>query len=291
MFEEDVMLTYNFAQDLKAIRKILGMTQIEFAVQLGVEQVTVSRNELGKTNPTEKLMEKVYNYAFQKNIQLNRLKEMLWTEDLGNRYKLLFHGAKGPIAGELSITVGRANNDFGQGFYTGERYDQAISFVSGFEKSSVYLLSFDNSSLKCRQYEVDQNWMMTIAYYRGSLEKYRDHPIIKKLQHDSRDCDYIIAPIADNRMFQIINSFIDGEITDEQCKHCLAATNLGVQYVFVSEESIRHVRVLERCYISEKEKEYYKGIRSSEAKLGDDKVKLARITYRGKGKYIDEILT
>ena len=285
------MLTYNFAQDLKAIRKILGMTQIEFAVQLGVEQVTVSRNELGKTNPTEKLMEKVYNYAFQKNIQLNRLKEMLWTEDLGNRYKLLFHGAKGPIAGELSITVGRANNDFGQGFYTGERYDQAISFVSGFEKSSVYLLSFDNSSLKCRQYEVDQNWMMTIAYYRGSLEKYRDHPIIKKLQHDSRDCDYIIAPIADNRMFQIINSFIDGEITDEQCKHCLAATNLGVQYVFVSEESIRHVRVLERCYISEKEKEYYKGIRSSEAKLGDDKVKLARITYRGKGKYIDEILT
>lgn len=285
------MLTYNFAQDLKAIRKILGMTQIEFAVQLGVEQVTVSRNELGKTNPTEKLMEKVYNYAFQKNIQLNRLKEMLWTEDLGNRYKLLFHGAKGPIAGELSITVGRANNDFGQGFYTGERYDQAISFVSGFEKSSVYLLSFDNSSLKCRQYEVDQNWMMTIAYYRGSLEKYRDHPIIKKLQHDSRDCDYIIAPIADNRMFQIINSFIDGEITDEQCKHCLAATNLGFQYVFVSEESIRHVRVLERCYISEKEKEYYKGIRSSEAKLGDDKVKLARITYRGKGKYIDEILT
>ena len=236
-------------------------------------------------------MEKVYNYAFQKNIQLNRLKEMLWTEDLGNRYKLLFHGAKGPIAGELSITVGRANNDFGQGFYTGERYDQAISFVSGFEKSSVYLLSFDNSSLKCRQYEVDQNWMMTIAYYRGSLEKYRDHPIIKKLQHDSRDCDYIIAPIADNRMFQIINSFIDGEITDEQCKHCLAATNLGFQYVFVSEESIRHVRVLERCYISEKEKEYYKGIRSSEAKLGDDKVKLARITYRGKGKYIDEILT
>ena len=91
-------------------------------------------------------------------------------------------------------------------------------------------------------------------------------------------------------MFQIINSFMDGEITDEQCRHCLAATNLGFQYVFVSEEAMRHVRLLERCYISENEKEYYKGIRSSESKLGDDKVKLARITYRGKGKYIDEIL-
>lgn len=283
-------MTYNFAQDLKAIREILGLTQAEFAAQLGVEQVTISRNELGKTNPSDKLMERVYRYAFQKKIQLNRLKEMLWAENLGKQYKLLFHGAKGAIDGELSIYAGRANNDFGQGFYTGERYDQAVSFVSGFDRSSVYLLGFDNSSLKCRQYEVDQDWMMTIAYYRGTLGKYRDHPIIKKLQQDSRDCDYIIAPIADNRMFQIINSFMDGEITDEQCRHCLAATNLGFQYVFVSEEAMRHVRLLERCYISENEKEYYKGIRSSESKLGDDKVKLARITYRGKGKYIDEIL-
>ena len=31
-------------------------------------------------------------------------------------------------------------------------------------------------------------------------------------------------------------------------------------------------------------------LRSSDAKLGNDKVKLARIEYRGKGKYIDEIL-
>ena len=42
--------------------------------------------------------------------------------------------------------------------------------------------------------------------------------------------------------------------------------------------------------LSEKEKEYYKKMRNSDAKLGDDKVKLARIKYRGKGRYIDEIL-
>ena len=35
---------------------------------------------------------------------------------------------------------------------------------------------------------------------------------------------------------------------------------------------------------------YYKEIIISDSKLGDDKVKLARIQYRGKGKYIDEIL-
>jgi hypothetical protein len=138
---------------------------------------------------------------------------------------------------------------------------------------------------------VNQDWMMTIAYYRGALGRYQDHPCIQKLRDDSRSCDYIIAPIADNRMFQIINSFIDGEITDEQCKHCLAATNLGSQYVFVSDKAISNVKLLERCYLSVNEKDYYKSIRSSETKLGDDKVKLARIEYRGKGRYIDEILT
>ena len=44
-------------------------------------------------------------------------------------------------------------------------------------------------------------------------------------------------------MFQIINSFIDGEITDEQCKHCLAATNLGYQYVFVTPKSTKHLKL------------------------------------------------
>ena len=48
--------------------------------------------------------------------------------------------------------------------------------------------------------------------------------------------------------------------------------------------------MIERCYISNNEREYYKNIRFEEAKLGDNKVKLARKQYRGKGQYIDEIL-
>ncbi|SHJ06760.1 hypothetical protein SAMN02745229_04051 [Butyrivibrio fibrisolvens DSM 3071] len=90
-------------------------------------------------------------------------------------------------------------------------------------------------------------------------------------------------------MFQIINAFISGEITDEQCKHCLA-TNLGNQYVFTSKRAARKLKILERAYISSSERDYYKGIRTEESKLGDDKVKLARRQYRGKGKYIDDIL-
>ncbi len=283
-------MKYNFSEDLKSIREILSLSQSELASQIGVEQVTVSRNELGKTQPSAKLLESVYAFAFEKGIQINKLKEMLWRDNLSIKEKLLFHGAKTEIKGKIDISRGRPNNDFGQGFYAGESYEQAISFVSGFDNSSVYYLFFDDSDLRCKRYEVDQDWMMTIAYYRGTLDEYKDHRKIKALVEESRDCDYIIAPIADNRMFQIINSFIAGEMTDEQCKHCLAATNLGMQYIFISEKAVSRAKLVERCYVSTNEKDHYKNLRLGENKLGEDKVKLARKKYRGKGRYIDEIL-
>lgn len=283
-------MEYNFSKDLKSIREILGVSQSELAEQIGVEQVTISRNESGMTKPSPKLLESIYSYAFDKNVKINKLKEMLFRDDLGIDKKLLFHGAKSVIDGDIDVFHGRNNNDFGQGFYTGESYEQAISFVSGFDNSSIYYLSFDDKDLKCKRYEVNQEWMMTIAYYRGTLDEYENHPKIQALVKESRDCDYIIAPIADNRMFQIINSFIAGELTDEQCKHCLAATNLGMQYIFISEKAASQVEVVERCYISSNEREYYRNIRLEESKLGDDKVKLAKRQYRGQGRYIDEIL-
>lgn len=283
-------MDYSFSDDIKAIREILGLSQDELAEVTGVTQLTISRNENNTTAASLKFMENVYSYAFSKKIRLNKLKEMFYLEKLESNKKLLFHGSKEKINGDINVNYGRKNNDFGQGFYTGESYEQSVSFISDFKYSSVYFLSFDQSDLKCKRYDVNQEWMLTIAYYRGTIDNYAEHPLIKKLVEQSRDCDYIVAPIADNRMFQIINSFIDGEITDEQCKHCLAATNLGMQYVFVSEKALGQLKILERCYIPGNEREYYKNIRSEDAKLGDDKVKLARRQFRGQGYYIDDIL-
>ena len=44
------------------------------------------------------------------------------------------------------------------------------------------------------------------------------------------------------------------------------------------------IKLTERCYISNNEREYYKNIRLEESKLGDDKVKLAKRQYRGQEK-------
>lgn len=283
-------MEYNFSSDLDAIREITNLTQEELAKELGIRQVTISRGELSVNRPSKELLEKVYCYAFDNRIWLGKIKEMMWHERLEKGHKLLFHGSKSGIAGKLSISKSNVFNDFGQGFYTGESYSQSVSFVSSYDNPSIYLLDFNPGKLKSKKYMVDNEWMLTIAYFRGTLEKYSDHPAIRKLVDGLKDKDYIVAPIADNRMFQIINTFISGEITDEQCKHCLAATNLGYQYVFLNDRALDNLKFVERCYISASERSYYMNLRETDSKLGSDKVKLARIQYRGKGQYIDELL-
>lgn len=283
-------MEYSFSDDLDSIREITNLTQAELAKELGIRPITISRGELSVNRPSNELLEKVYCYAFDNKIRLGKLKEMMWLEKLEMGHKLLFHGSKSGITGKLSISKSRMINDFGPGFYTGESYDQSISFVSFYDNSSVYFLDFDPGELKSKKYMVDNEWMLTIAYYRGALDNYSEHPMIRKLVNNLKDMDFIIAPIADNRMFQIINSFIAGEITDEQCKHCLAATNLGNQYIFLRDRALENLKLLDRCYISANERTYYKNLREADSKLRADKVKLARIQYRGKGQYIDELL-
>lgn len=283
-------MDYNFDKDFKAIRDVLDISQKEFAKVLDTEQKTISNIESKDSYPSKTIVESAFTYAFKKDVKINKLKELLCRDNLSHDEKLLFHGSKGEIKGDIDVNFGRENNDFGQGFYTGESYEQAVSFISTYDNPSVYFMSFDDSDLKCKRYSVDREWMMTIAYYRESLEEYENHPLIKKIIAESRDCDYIVAPIADNKMFETINEFIEGNLTDEQCKHCLAATNLGMQYVFLTEKAASRLKIVERCYVCDKEREYYKKLKEDYRKLGNDKVKLAKIQYRGVGKYIDEVL-
>ena len=159
-------MEYNFKQDMKAVRKILMMTQAELAEILGVTQITISRNEQGETFPSGDLMEKLYSFAFEQDIRLNRLKEMLWKENIERGHKLLFHGAKSQIEGELSVHRGRSNNDFGQGFYTGENYEQAVSFVSAFERPGVYLLDFNEKGLRGKKWIPPENVIISLHRLR-----------------------------------------------------------------------------------------------------------------------------
>lgn len=278
-------------QDIESVMEIADYTMEDLANELGLSRITVSNWVNNKNTISEKHMDEFYSYVFEKGIRLNKIKEQFYREDIvKDNEVLLFHGAKTKIDGEISLNYNKKINDFGNGFYCGESLEQSAMFVATHKNSSLYMLKFKPSNLKCKKFSVDREWMLTIAYFRGRLEEYRDTEIVKKIAKTIEGVDYIVAPIADNRMFEIIDNFIDGEITDVQCQHCLSATNLGMQYVFVSKKALANITLLERCYLTESEKEAYLNSRQENFRMNMDKVKLARKQYRNQGEYIEDIM-
>lgn len=282
----------NVVKELIIIRELLGITQEELAKKIGVSFETINRWEKDKNEIEIKNINKLYNFAFENKIYINSIYELLFLEEFQkDNNKVLFHGSKSnEINFPLDLSYSKSNNDFGVGFYLGENYKQAATYIANGNSVSVYAFNLNLNGLRIKKFNVDKEWMIAIAYYRGWLKEYLNHPYVDKIISSVNEHDIIIAPIADNRMFDIISEFVRGEITDLQCEHALAATNLGFQYVLKSENALKNISLIKPLYVCSREKEKLVNLRLEMNDLSQDKVRVARIEYRGKGQYIDELL-
>ena len=114
---------------------------------------------------------------------------------------------------------------------------------------------------------------------------------VQKIIESVETSDLVIAPIADNRMFEIIDQFINEELTDKQCQHALSATQLGYQHVFRTQKALEQIQLLERCYLCSSEKAYYNRSNERESNTSLNKSVLAKKLYSTEGKYISELLS
>lgn len=284
------MNDFELNTDIEIVTDLLNITASDLADGIGVTPTTISRWRKNEEQASASNLNSFYNFAFNRGVRLNKIKEQLFKEECSSGSTILFHGAKTCLEGSLSIERSKATNDFGRGFYCGESLEQSAMFVANYPESSLYVLEFDKTGLSYTQLNVNRDWMLLIAFFRNKLTDYAEHPIILNLLSKLEGVDYIVAPIADNRMFEIIDSFIDGEITDIQCQHCLSATSLGNQYVFVTDNALKQLQILRHCYLASDEKKYYLSYKREELRVGNDKVKVARRQYRGQGEYIEDIL-
>ena len=200
-------MDYNVGKDLALIRDFYNLSQDDIAIELKVEKLRITRTETGESYPRKEFLERVYDYCFNKGLRLNIQKEMFYKDDVKNGHILLTHASKKGIVGNIDVKLGRTNSDFGQGFYCGESYDKSISFVCRSDDASIYFIDFNPDGLKRIEFNVEENWMLAIAYYRGRLEEYKNNKKILDIIKSIEDSDYVVAPIADNRMFEIIDQF------------------------------------------------------------------------------------
>lgn len=279
------------SDDIKIIRELLNISQQDLADDIGIPFEEINRWENNVVVPERSNIDLLYSYAYSKKIFINRIHEIMLKEEhttLNN--VVLFHSAKKEIVGDIDLLHSKKSNDFGAGFYLSENFEQAATYIAYSDSYRIYSYELDQSDLKILKFDVNTEWMFCIAYYRGWLDNYKDRKVIKEIVEKVEKADLIIAPIADNRMFALIDEFVSGIITDEQCKYALSATNLGYQYVIKKDSALLKINFLEEMFLCGAEKLDYISKRLDESKVGMDKVKLARIKYKNKGKYIEEIL-
>lgn len=280
----------NIEKETRAVCEILGLTQEELAKKLGVTFQTINRWANGHNDVETSHVEKLYSFAYANKIYLNDIYEQLFVEEYQkNDVVVLFHGSKTKVDFPIDLLHSKQKNDFGNGFYLGETFRQAATYIANSSSTNVYTFAFDLKGLKMASFDVDRDWMLAIAYYRGWVDKYKESPEIKKVIGRVEEADVVTAPIADNRMFDIVSEFVRGDITDLQCQHALSATNLGKQYAIRTGNALQHLAFIRQNYLSSPEKEACIKQRLEMNNLSQDKVSAARIEYRGKGRYIEEL--
>ena len=284
-------MTFNYVKDIEYAKNLLEMSDEDICKMFQISRMTYYRWINSKTIPSRENLENIYSCLYDKKIRINKLKEEMYKGQEIEDKRILFHGAKSYIEGDITVEKSEPKKDFGKGFYLGETLLQSASFVSNYRTSSVYVLECKIKDLKVKEYGVTHEWMILISYFRGKIDEYKDSKYIKKLLDDLKNVDLVIAPIADNTMYEILDDFSGGEITDLQCLNALSANWLGKQYVFLNDKAIKKsLTIIDKLYLCEKEKNDYKTRKEENTKIGKQKVKLAKREYAGKGKYIEELL-
>lgn len=278
--------------DIQTILDIFDDKSIsEIAKEMGLTETRLLSIKNEEHIPSKEELDAIYNYAYGRRLFLN---EITWQESV-DKYtqkgiRTVSHGSRTSIKGSIRLDVSGESNDFADGFYIGQSLSQAAMFVGGEPNSSLYILTFDTRDLESAVFNVSTDWMLAVAYFRDRIPEYADHPKIKEIEERVSNCDYVFAPIADNRVFETIDAFTEGLITDKQCLYALSATHLGYQYVLKTQKALSHLDIKKHLYYCPIEKMMYNKEADIESNTSMNKAIIAKKRYTDEGQYISELL-
>ena len=275
---------YNIKEDIGFIMESEKINSTELSERTKVSRTTLD-GIVKQGKAREDVCEKIYSYAYENKYRINSVKEELIKEKY---HDVLFHGSKNGLS-EVTVSGSRDNCDFGKGFYLGETYNQALSFVCEKEKSCVYSFRYSLANLKIKRFVCNLEWMLAICYYRGTLGEFSLNSMIAQIVADIEAADIVIAPIADNKMFYVMAQFTEGEINADVALHSLSASKLGLQFIFRTEKALQNLVPIEKLYLSNPEREDCRRVLNERSYEIDTKLKLAKREFKI-GLYIEEIL-
>ena len=280
---------------IRFIRSSANISQQEFADELSVSFATVNRWENGKTTPTPVAQKTIYEFCARHDIDITDyilkklMKEKSEMENVNPDVKVLFHGSKSGIEGEI-MPISRSQCDFGKGFYMGTEVTQPLTLICNYKMPILYFVAISKVDLDVLELPTDISWAFVVAYNRGRLERVKNKNLYRHYTELLQGRDLIIGDIADDRMFYVLDNFFEGNITDKGLVECLSTLQLGKQYVAVSQKACKNVKILKEYPLSELELMVLKDISEKKRQTGIERANEICRQHRREGKFFDELL-
>lgn len=230
------------------------------------------------------LKHKFTNVSITKDLKIKQLNSQARQNEI-----TLYHGSHNGIIGEIRADLSRELCDFGRGFYTGDKPEQAKTLIVDDKSGVFYTLKANLRSLRVYNFDDNIKWAIYIGINRGHIDKNKYSKLLNFVRYvDSHDL--VISPIADDRMMFIYSEFIEGNITDIALINCLQYVKLGKQYVFKNNKACKNIRVISEGKLDESEARRLKHTKNVTIGNISKYVDEVKLKFRRQGKYIDEIL-
>ncbi|MBO7635460.1 MAG: DUF3990 domain-containing protein [Paludibacteraceae bacterium] len=151
----------------------------------------------------------------------------------------LYHGST-VIVKNPSIRQGRANTDFGKGFYTTIDYEQAARWAqirrerAGAGNAIVSVYTIDDGLLKRND--------LNIMQYSGATIEWLDFVVANRRYAPIHDYDIVLGPVANDNLYATISMYENGELSAEAAIVQLKTHVLFNQVSFHTQTAIANLR-------------------------------------------------
>lgn len=202
---------------------------------------------------------------------------------------ILYHGSKSGLIDSIQ-PKSRNNCDFGKGFYMGTSDKQVLTLICNFDNAMFYEVAINTSNLQVIHLQPNLQWAMFIALNRGRLEHFQTTSFYKKLEKMRDEYDVIIGPIADDRMFVVLDQFFAGTMTDVALINCLLVLNLGEQWVAKTTQACKQIKILTERVLTDNEKAELSIARKKSREHALRETQRISRDHRRDGKFFDELI-
>ena len=202
---------------------------------------------------------------------------------------LLYHGSKSGIVGPIAPNS-RMRCDFGRGFYMGTEREQPLTLICNFPTPVLYEVDLDVSGLEVVTLGANIDWALFVAYNRGKLESARGAGFYRRVSSLADGADVICGPIANDRMFVVLERFFAGDITDVALVKSLSVLRLGNQFVAKTHKACEAISVVGKRSFNTPELAELRVLAEENRSRGIAQAEEICRRHRREGQYFDEIL-